>query len=152
MSKQNAALAQIVESVIRNTRPDEIIFVEAVASSSFSPEKDQMLGWGGGTEILLLTPLLTEFLRSKPFLEFCKDIGKGAISTVAERLGKTVAEKVTNPHTPTLDVNSLNLLVGEFATKLEGSGFEKQEAAHASDALKAVIVDHPEWAKRLIEA
>jgi hypothetical protein len=148
---QDKALTNILESVLRTVRPEEIILVEGLISKSAQRGRDSMLGWSvAPSDVLLLSPFLLQFIHSSSFIDFCKDVSKGALNTIAEHLGKKAVEKITDSHALKIDTKQLESLVDDFATKLELNGFDKQEVVLVSDSLKSVIVSHPEWVKRLV--
>jgi hypothetical protein len=109
-----------------------------------------MLEWGVPRDILLLTPVLIEFLRSKEFIDFWKEAGKGALNALAEQVGGKVVKRLTDEHERKLDSTKLQLMRDDFSARLEASGFDKQEVTVAAAQLVAVLASHPDWAQALV--
>jgi hypothetical protein len=147
----NQALIDIVESTLKGVRPEETLLVAGILSKTTEKGQDDMLGWGVvPSDMLLLTPLLIQFVQSEPFLDFCRKAGEGALDTIAEHLGKKAAEKITESKSLRVDTAQLDSLASDLVAKLESNGFGKDEAMRAGDSLKAAIVTHPEWVKALV--
>lgn len=148
---QERAVTNILEAVLRTVRPEEIILVEGLHFKSSTRSKDSILGWNiPQSDILLLSPFLLQFIQSRPFIDFCKAAGKGALDTIAEHLGKKAVESIADSHSFKVNTKQLESLVNDFAARLESSGFDQQEVVLASDSLRNVIVSHPEWVKEIV--
>jgi hypothetical protein len=144
------ALSNIVKSVLQLTGRNELIFVDPLVRGDGKKRGSEMLGWGVPSDIQLLTPVLIEFLRSKEFIDFWKEAGKGALNALAEHVGGKVVKHLTDQHERKLDTTKLQLLREDFSARLEASGFDKQEVTVAGAQLVAVLASHPDWAQALV--
>jgi len=149
-SAKDQALSDIVKSVLKLTGRNELIFVDPLVRGDGKKQANEMLEWGVTTDIQLLTPILIEFLRSKEFIDFWKEAGKGALDALAEHVGGKVAKSLTDDHERKLDTSKLQLLRDDFSARLEASGFDKQEVSVAGAQLVSVLASHPDWAQALV--
>jgi hypothetical protein len=138
----NPALANIVKAVIVSTRPEEMILVDTFFQNPNKAEREEMLGFGMGIDVALLTPLLISFLR---------EAGKGALNELASDVGKKIAKQFTSEKESTLNTSALQKIQEAFSLHLENAGFSPTDTLQVSDSLVTVLVSHPEWLQGLVK-
>jgi hypothetical protein len=141
MGYRQQAIISIANAVVKETKPEEAILINGLVADRTAREKDDMLGFGGGFDLLLLSPILIDFL---------KDVGKSALKGLADHAGDKLAKDLTEKETPKLDAAKLNSLRDGFTQRLEDAGFSINDATVAGDVLTSVLVGHPDWFRSLV--
>lgn len=141
IEKQGQALSAVAKTILKATRPEEAILVDALICNQSRLGDDEILGFGMGPEIALLAPVLIDFL---------KDASKSSLKTLAEQCGEYLAKKVTSPSHPKLDPSKLVRIRSDLSERLSNGGFEPDEVSRIGDSLVSVLIENPDLLRELV--
>lgn len=139
---QLGAQTDILREVLSQVSSDELPLLESfVKSGSNKDSFDGMLGFGGGPELLLVLPIVSEMLRQ---------LASTAAGDAAKEWGHELSAWVTKPKA---DIAKKNTLVVEFEDELQRRlkqrGFSQQKAAEVADCVVATLAGRADLLQRL---
>jgi hypothetical protein len=142
LTAQQQSISDIARAVLVSTKPDELILLDSLVRDNATSRRDEMLGFGAGPELLLLSPVLISFLKEIATASACGEIVKGALKTIADDVGEKLGKVLIERPAARLDTSKLQVLSDEFQRRLQSRDFSATATASRRRARAEVISAH----------
>lgn len=138
---QTSAIKEVLEQVLATVSPDEVMLVEDSVSVEHSDRDfDGMLGFGTGSEILLVLPIL---------LEGFKELASTASVEIAKKWGQNLADWINKGGA--LHTSSFQAFADTLRGRLEKRGFPPDKACQIADCVVATLASRPDLVASLVK-